>query len=247
MAALPGAPGFCGNIKVVVNRAVDECNICFNEGLQGVIVENFNDAPFFPSVVPAETIAAMARICGELKNKFQIPIGINVLRNDGIAAVAVASACEADFVRINILSGAMLTDQGIIQSDAAAILRYKKNLNWGGMLFADIRVKHAVAIQEMPLADEVSDLEKRSCADAIIVTGNGTGKSADLSFVKEVKQLANKPLLIGSGINSENLQHYISLANGFIVGSCFKKDGKAENELDPASIKKFMRVYFGLI
>ena len=165
----------------------------------------------------------------ELKKQFKLPLGINVLRNDGIGAIAVAHAAGADFVRVNILTGARLTDQGIISGNAHEILRFRKKIGASSVrIFADIAVKYSSPLTERTLKNEVEETLHRSGADGLIVSGEGTGKPVDIEKLKEVKKMSQSvPVWIGSGTTGENILELAPYADGFIIGSAFKSSLEA--------------------
>ena len=243
LMALPGAPLYGGNLSAVYDRAIREAEIFGNAGVDGLIIENFMDVPFYPDRVPSETIAAMASIAREIRNRVTCPIGINVLRNDADAALAVAVAAEAHFIRVNVHNGAMLTDQGVVQGRAFATLRKRAQLGANILILADVGVKHAARIAEMGLDIEARDLTKRSLADALIVSGSGTGAATDFNDLKLVQENTHLPVIIGSGTTPNNLRLLHSEASGFIVGSYFKREGIAQNEVQPSRVRDFVEVY----
>ncbi len=240
---LPGAPLYDGNFESVINKAEEETQILMDHAVDGLIVENFRDNPFFPDQIPPETIAAMSVIVREIKIQFNGPVGVNALRNDAHSALGIAVASNADFIRVNVHTGATLTDQGIIQGKANETLRLRKNLNSTILIFADVAVKHARAIGEQNIEQETKDVVERGMADAVIVSGKGTGSGTDLSDLKKVKSCSEKPVIIGSGTTPQNLDQLYELADGFIVGSYIKKDGKANNYVDDKRVETFMQTF----
>jgi hypothetical protein len=171
-----------------------------------------------------------------------VPLGINVLRNDGLSALAVAHAVGAAYVRVNVLSGARVTDQGVIQGIAHDLLRERRLLGAESVrIFADVDVKHSAPLAPRPLHDEVDDTLERGLAEAVIASGAGTGKPTDLEKLKLIKRSAGRvPVFIGSGITAETVQNYVPHADGFIVGTAFKVDGVPTNAVDPARVKALL-------
>ena len=240
---LPGAPAYAGNVRDIKDRALKQAGIYQQEGLDGVIVENFGDAPFFKNGVPPETTACLTAVLSEIANEVDIPYGVNVLRNDALSALGIACATGASFIRVNVHSHAVITDQGMIEGDAARTLRKRRELGADIQIWADVWVKHAAPLADIGLEDEVRDVQERGMADAVIVTGGYTGAGADLSQLEHVKSVARRPVYIGSGMAAENLSEYYGLADGFIVGSAFKMDGEACNDVDAEKVKNFMERY----
>lgn len=228
LPALPGAPGFGGQMKVLRERLLNDAAVLVAGGVHGIMMENFGDVPFYPDRVPAHTVAQMAVLVGELKQRVSVPIGVNVLRNDGRSALAIAHAAGADFIRVNILSGARVTDQGVLQSQAHELLRDRSMLNAGHIrIFADVNVKESVPLGErLPIEDEVDDVIQRSLADAVIVSGTNTGAAARLQEVRDVRRAARgTPVFIGSGVTVENVGEFLPHVEGVIVGTSLKQGG----------------------
>ena len=239
---LPGAPRYAGEFEAVVEQAVGEATALAGAGFHGVLVENFQDVPFYPERVPPETVAAMAAAVREVTRAVAVPVGVNVLRNDGAAALAVAVAARAAFVRVNVLTGAMVTDQGLIQGRAHELLRLRHALGAAVFLFADVMVKHAQPLGPLLLAQAAEETAGRGLADALIVSGAGTGKPADLADAATVRAAVPElPLLLGSGVTAETLRASLAAADGVIVGSALKPGGRAEAPLDPALARAFVQ------
>ena len=190
--------------------------------------------PFFKDDVPSETVDAMTKAAKEVRSAVpELPLGINVLRNDGLSALAIAATVGASYIRVNVLSGAAVTDQGIIEGRAAEIMRSRQKLGADIKVLADVRVKHAAPLAERPLQDEVEELVHRAGADAVIVSGTGTGKPTDPGHAAEVKQYAGEtPVLIGSGADEKSIPQLKAGCNGFIVGSAAKPGRKIDEPVD---------------
>lgn len=243
---LPGSPNYNGNIQGIYDIALQETAIFADAGIDGLIVENFRDVPFYPGRLPAETIAAMSSITREIVKLFKGPVGVNALRNDAQAAMAIATATEAAFIRVNVHTGAAITDQGVIEGKAHETLRLKSALKSNALIFADVAVKHATPIGNRGIDLETKDLTERGLADSIIVSGSRTGGVADIAEIKLVRDNTHLPILLGSGVSTSNLNTYYQLADGFIVGSTFKKDGKASNLVEKERVQQFMEKFRSL-
>lgn len=239
LPALPGAPGYEGEMNAIYEKALKEAAIFQQCGVDALIVENFSDKPFYPTQVPPETIAALTAVGREIVNAVCIPVGINVLRNDAHAALAIATAINAQFIRINIHMNAVVSEQGIIQGNSHHTLRLRQQLQSKVLIFADVGVKHAAPIAFRGLAIETRDLCERGLVDAIIVSGDLTGAETNVADVETVKQSASVPVLIGSGVTPDNL-HLFNQADGVIVGSYFKQNGHAKNTIDQERVEKLM-------
>ncbi|MCF8368864.1 MAG: BtpA/SgcQ family protein [Bacteroidales bacterium] len=247
LLALPGAPLYEGSLQKVIDFALNETTTLVNGGINNLIIENFRDIPFYPGLLPPETIASFSIVAHEIKKTFNGVIGINALRNDALTALSIAHAIDAAFIRVNVHTGAMLTDQGIIHGEAYKTLRQKHALCPEVKIFADVSVKHATPIGTPDIVRETKDTVERGMADAVIVSGKSTGARVNIEELTLVKKHSAKPVLVGSGTAVENLPDLFPFADGFIVGSYFKKDGLAENSIDSERLSHFMETYNTLI
>jgi membrane complex biogenesis BtpA family protein len=204
-------------------------------GFGGVIVENMHDRPYLRREVGPEIVAAMTRIASEVRSAVALPVGVQVLAGANVEALAVALASDAAFVRVEGFVFAHIADEGFMDSDAGALLRYRRAIGADGVkVFADVKKKHgAHAItDDVSLVDTARSAEF-FLADAVIVTGPETGREAAPHEVSSVAAAVTIPTLVGSGITAANLASYRTAA-GFIVGSAAKADGAWWREVDPA-------------
>jgi uncharacterized protein len=239
---LPGSPRWRGDINALIAFAVNDARGYERGGAHAIFVENFGDVPFTKGSVAPETIAAMAAAGRAIRQAVKLPIGFNVLRNDACAALALCAVCGGAFVRINVLTGAMLTDQGLIEGNAYDILRYRQRICPEAQIFADVHVKHAVPLGDCTIEDAARDTVERGLADALIVSGAGTGLAADLADLERVRRTApSAKILLGSGVTVANLRDFLPAADGFIVGSSLKVPGKVSNPVDPKRVAALAR------
>ena len=238
---LPGAPRFGGDVGAIRYAALRDAEALASGGVQGIMMENFGDVPFYPGRVPAAVLAHVTAIAAEIRRRVDVPLGINVLRNDGQSALAVAHAVGAAFIRVNVLSGARVTDQGIVQGIAHDLLRERAQLGAADVkILADVDVKHSAPLAPRPLVDEVNDTIERGLADAVIVSGAGTGKPTDPRHVRTVKDAAGEtPVFIGSGISAATVEQF-DAADGFIVGTAFKRGGDVAAPVDVGRVREFV-------
>lgn len=238
---LPGSARWDGQMEPVCLRAEQEAAALATGGVHAIIVENFFDAPFAKNHVDTSTACAMAVIIKRIQAICDLPIGVNVLRNDGMTAIAVACSVGAQFIRVNVLTGAMLTDQGIIEGQAHELARYRKQLlaHKDVKIFADVMVKHA-----SPLAPDADikliakDTVQRGLADALIVSGTATGSAPARSDLEAVRDaLPEVPLFVGSGSSKENIAGLLAIADGVIVASSLKRQGILENPVDVERVR----------
>src|SRR5437762_10540190 len=175
LAPLPGSPRYGGSVQTIREALLRDAQLLAEGGVHGLMMENFGDNPFFPGRVPAHVVAQMTALAAEVRRAVpQLPLGINVLRNDGLSALAVADAVGASYIRVNVLCGARIADQGLLQGIAHELLRLRTELAAGSIkIFADVDVKHSAPLAARPIADEVDDTLHRGMADALIVSGAG--------------------------------------------------------------------------
>ncbi len=238
---LPGSPRFQGSIDTVAARAIEDAVALEQAGFDALLVENFGDVPFFKDPVPAATIAAMTVAVGHVVDRVSIPVGVNVLRNDALGALSIAAATGASFIRVNILSGVMYTDQGIIEGRAAEVARLKHAIAPDVDIFADVFVKHAVPPAGLDLARSAEDLTARAGADALILSGEGTGAPTDLRRIQAVRHACpDVPILVGSGATIDTVAGILARADGVIVGTGVEVDGRTANPIDPELAKAFV-------
>jgi len=240
---LPGSPRYEGlGLDRISERAVQDAKHLESGGVDGLIVENFGDAPYLKANVGPETISAMASIAKEVIDTVEVPIGINVLRNDAKAALAVACAAGGKFVRVNVFAEAIVGDQGIIEACAPELIRYRRQLGAEEIkIFADIHVKHGALLTPRPIEESAMDAAYRGLADALIVTGPRTGVEPKLENLMRVKKaVPDRPVLVGSGIDKENIAKLLKHADGAIVGTSLKSGGVVDNPVDEKRVKALM-------
>ena len=212
-------------------------------GVDGLMLENFGDAPFFPGPVPSVTVAALTSLARAVRDRISLPLGINVLRNDAVAALGIAAAVGAAFIRVNVLTGARVTDQGVIEGCAHRLLRERASLRAEDVrIFADVDVKHSAALAPRPHEEEVHDLIGRGGADVVIVSGARTGAAVPLADLHAARRAAGEhPIFVGSGVTSATIADLLPLADGFIVGSTFKEGDVTTAPVDPKRVESFMQ------
>lgn len=226
--------------------AIKEARSLEKLGFDSVILENFGDAPFFKDQVPPETIASMSSVVTAVRSECRIPIGVNVLRNDSAAALAIAAACAAQYIRVNVLSGVAATDQGLIEGRAAHLMRRRAQLDPRIRVFADVHVKHARPLSSDSLELAIEETAGRGLADAVVITGSTTGRAAkleDLKLAHKVCKTLATPLYVGSGATPDHLPELSSHCDGIIVGSCLRKSGRAGAPLDLERAKAMVRAF----
>jgi len=229
-------------LEAVLELAVKDAEAYERGGAHALFVENFGDVPFTKTSVGPETVAALTAAGRAVRQAVKLPIGFNVLRNDARAALAICAACSGSFIRVNVHTGAMLTDQGLIEGDAYHTLRFRAAICPGTEIFADVHVKHAVPLGDWNIEDSARDTMERGLADALIVSGSGTGMATDVADVQRVRSACPRAkILLGSGVTLENARDYLNVADGFIVGTSLKLGGKLANPVDSKRVAELVK------
>lgn len=241
MLPLPTSPRWGGSLKAVIDRAEQEAVALASGGVDGIIVENFFDAPFPKDCVDPAVVSAMSVVVQRLQSLITLPIGVNVLRNDAHSAMAIAACVQAQFIRVNVLSGVMATDQGLIEGQAHQLLRYRRELGSDVKILADVLVKHARPLGSPNLTTAVQETIERGLADGIILSGWATGSPPSLEDLELASAAANgTPVFIGSGADWGNIPQLIQAADGVIVSSSLKRRGRIEQPIDPIRVSQFV-------
>ncbi|MEX1207299.1 MAG: BtpA/SgcQ family protein [Acidimicrobiia bacterium] len=231
---LPGAPHFDGDLDSTLAGALLDARRLADAGFDALMMENFGDAPFFADDVPKVTVAAMTRVATAIREAVDLPLGINVLRNDALAAVAVAAASGASFIRVNVLAGTMSTDQGPITGRPAEVARLRAAVHPTLQVLADVFVKHAVPPPGLTLSQAARDLWERGGADGIVASGSGTGHPVDFDRLHEIRKVVpDAPLFVGSGVDAATVAELLEICSGVIVGTSVKEAGLTTAPVDP--------------
>ncbi|MGI4953039.1 MAG: BtpA/SgcQ family protein [Janthinobacterium lividum] len=242
---LPGSPGYDGQpMAAILDFAVAEAERYRAGGVDGLIVENHGDIPFSkPEHLGPETAAGMAVMTDAVRRSSGLPLGVNVLANGAIQALAVAKAAGADFIRVNQWANAYVANEGFVEGPAALATRYRSMLHGRGIrIFADVHVKHGAhavtADRSIPeLARDVEFFD----ADVAIATGQRTGDAASMDELETIASGTSLPLMVGSGVNPDNVADIFRVADGVIVASYLKQDGVWWNPVDPDRLRRFMQ------
>jgi membrane complex biogenesis BtpA family protein len=243
---LPGSPHYDGDpVTRIYDFASAEALRYREGGVDGLIVENHGDIPFAkPDELGPETAACMAVMAERVRRESGLPIGINVLANGAVQGIAVAKAAGAVFVRVNQWTNAYVANEGLMDGKAGAASRYRSWLRAKDIaIFADVHVKHGAhaIVADRTLAELTRDAEFFD-ADAVIVTGQRTGDSADPKELEAVGKATKLPTMVGSGVTPDNVASIFKHADAVIVASALKRNGGWWNEVDPERLKAFMAV-----
>jgi hypothetical protein len=245
--ALPGTPASSLGLDAIVERAVEEARVYAAAGFHGIVIENIGDRPFLKRAVGPEIVAAMAAVGREVKRAVSVPLGVQVLAGANREALAVALACGARFVRVEGFVFGHVADEGLMESDAGDLLRYRRAIGATEVrVFADIKKKHSAhaITADVDLAATAHAAEF-FLADGVIVTGTVTGEPADPADVQAVDRAVGIPVLVGSGVTAENVGLYPE-ADAFIIGSTLKRDGVWSGALEPARVQALARAFAAL-
>ena len=240
---LPPLPGTARGTSArgmneILETARRDATIWASGGADALIVENIGDVPFHKGPVGPETIAAMTLAVALVIAETGLPVGVNVLRNDVEGAVAIAAAAGGQFVRANVYAGAAVTDQGLIEGRADAVQALIRRLDAPISVWADVDVKHAAPLATRPIGEMAEDAVVRGLAEAIIVSGVGTGAPTDPEDLRAVRAaLLDTPIYVGSGATAETLPSLLAIASGAIVGTAAKVDGLISNSVDPDRVR----------
>lgn len=238
---LPGSPGFESRDHVR-DRAVTDARALAAGGVDAVLVENYGDAPFHAEDVPKHVVAEMAIATRTVGAAVDLPVGVNVLRNDAAAGLGVAAAA-AEFFRVNVHTGAAVTDQGVIQGRADETVRERERIDADAAILADVHVKHAAPLAKRPFADAFADAVDRGLADAVVVSGPATGDPAEEDHLADAGRLGDEhdvPVFAGSGVTADSVGSVLDLVDGAIVGTALKEDGDPSNPVDEERVRELV-------
>lgn len=238
---LPGAPLYDGmSVKDIAGIGKKKAKLLVDNGVDGLIIENFGDKEFLKTV-PPEVVAAMTFAAKEIRDAVEVPIGMCVLQADLIAALAISKAVDAEFIRAGYYTEVAINDLGFMEGCAGEVLRYRKSLDLDTKIFVDVHVKHSYPLMLRPIEESAEDAVERGLADAITITGRKTGGETDIKDIVRVREaLKDVPLIVGSGVSIDNVEQYLDYVNAIIIATSFNVDGKVEGELDGARISAFM-------
>ncbi|MFD1512106.1 BtpA/SgcQ family protein [Halomarina rubra] len=240
---LPGAPRYDGDRAAVRERALADARALAAGGVDAVMVENFGDAPFYPDDVPKHVVAEMTALVAAVRAEVDLPVGVNVLRNDAEAALSVAAATGASAIRVNVHAGARVTDQGVVEGRAHETMRLRERLDCDASVLADVAVKHSTPLGEEDVVHATHDLVERGLADAVVVSGAGTGRAihaGQLSSVAGAAGAAGVPTFVGSGVTPETAPGILTVADGAIVGTALKRDEDPAGPVDEELVRRLV-------
>ena len=242
VGALPGTPAAALAVDQLTELAVREAARYRDGGVDGLLVENMHDVPYLRGSVGPEVVAAMAVVARAVKAEGRLPVGVQILAGANVEAVAVAHAAGLDYVRVEAYAFAHVADEGLIQSSAAEVLRFRKRIGADSVrVWADVKKKHSAhaITADVSLGETCATVEFMR-GDAVIVSGSATGEPPRSADAREAKSHCRIPVLLGSGVTPENVAEFYDAADGFIVGSYFKERGLWSNTVEPARVERMM-------
>ena len=244
VAALPGTPRYAGAFREIISKAKHEATIYREAGVDMLAVENMHDAPYLRAEVGPEITAAMAVLGHEVKNAAGLRCGLQILAGANQAALGAALAADLDFVRVEGFVFAHVADEGLFQSDAGRLMRYRKKIGAEHIpVLTDIKKKHGSHALTADISiEETARAAEFFTSDGVIVTGGATGQPANPAEVARVSEAVRIPVLVGSGVTHENVTEFLPHADALIVGSHFKKNGYWMNAVDPTRVRVFMDI-----
>lgn len=238
---LPGTPKYANEpMKTIIKRAVQDAENYAKGGMDGLLIENHGDIPFLPPhEIGQEIVAAMSVIAQAISEQIDLPFGINLLANSAVGALAIAKATGARFVRVNQWVNAYISNEGLLEGESARALRYRKNIAAEDVaVFADVHVKHGAhaIVGDRSVGELARDVEFYE-ADIAIATGNRTGDSVPDEEINSIRCGTQLPIIAGSGVTVDNVQHILSLTDGAIIGSSLKREGVWWNEVSLSRVQ----------
>ncbi len=241
---LPGAPRYTGAaMDTIYDACLRDAEHLVGGGMHGLLVENHGDIPFSkPDDIGPETAACLAVVTDRVRRATGVPVGVNVLANAPLAAIATAVAGGAQFIRVNQWANAYIANEGFMEGRAAEAMRYRSLLRAEHIrIFADAHVKHGshAIVADRSVAELTRDLAFFD-ADCVIATGQRTGHTASMAEITDIGAATHLPLLVGSGVNADNIADTLALTNGVIVASSLKEGGVWWNPVDPARVAAFV-------
>ncbi|HKG12606.1 MAG TPA: BtpA/SgcQ family protein [Pyrinomonadaceae bacterium] len=244
VGALPGTPRSRACVGELTELAVREAAAYRDGGVDALMIENMHDVPYLRGSVGPEVVSSMAVVGRAVKSESKLPVGVQILAGANVEAMAVAHAAGLDYVRVEAYTFAHVADEGLIESSAAELLRFRRKIGADGVrVWADVKKKHAshAITADVTLGETAAAVEFMS-GDAVIVSGNATGEPPRASDVREAKSHCRLPVLLGSGVTVENVSEFYDTADGFIVGSYFKEGGLWSNTVERARVERLADV-----
>lgn len=224
-------------IREIADRAVREATMVMDHGFDGFIVQNMNDMPIKQASVP-EAIAYMTVIGERLRREFPEAV-LGVLMNwDGVAALAVADAVGADFVRVeHLFTGVEVTSAGLLEAQCCEIAALRKRVRSKIPVYADVYEVHGVPLGAKAVEDAAWESVHEAFADGLFMAGKSPAESIEM--VKRARTRVDVPILLGGGATGDNVCELLQYYDGVSVAT-WVKNGDMKNPIDPERAKRFM-------
>ena len=239
VGALPGTPRAVLSVEELVKEALRDVWALAEGGCEAILVENMHDVPYLKREVGPEVVASMTAVCRAINEATNLPCGVQVLAGANEAALTVALAAGMDFVRAEGFVFGHVADEGWMDACAGPLLRYRKQIGAEHIpVWADLKKKHAAHAMtaDVSLAETVKAAEFFG-ADAVIVTGEATGRETSTADLSSARGATKLPVIVGSGVTAENAASMLQHADAVIVGSALKKDGHWTAPVDLDRVK----------
>jgi membrane complex biogenesis BtpA family protein len=248
LRALPGSPLYDGDDNRIVEQALSDLEEYKKVGVDSVILENDFDVPYIEPPLPEAAVKLTTQIAQEVRKRYDGPLGIQMLEAANETSLDIAAAANFDFIRVEGYVYGHVGPAGIIRGCSGQLLRKRKEMGCEQIkIYGDVKKKHTAhaLTADLDIVDEIMQAEL-FLIDGVIITGKFTGVKPDTNDLVKAKKATELPVIIGSGITKENLPDYFDLADGFIVGSTFRKDGKFLADLEPQRLNEFLEVFKAL-
>lgn len=242
---LLGTPGYTNNVEEIIKRAVQDAKTLEEAGMHAIIVENMGDGPLGETLGFEQQIN-LAAVAAVVKQHVNVPVGIDAAFNDYKASLAIAKTIGCEFVRIPVFVDTVVNHLGIIEPCAKDALYYRKQIGAEDVkIFADIQVKYTrMLLKDVPI-EESALIAQSMGADAIIVTGTGSGFASPIEVIDTVKKHVKIPVIAGSGIDTQNVSTQMNIVDGAIIGSSLKENKDLSKPIKRELVDDLLKAYRG--
>lgn len=241
LSAMPSDPEYCdqGGVSGVVQRAQRDLRALQNGGVDAILVCNEFSLPWVPDVQPV-VLASMARVIGELLSELRLPFGVDVAI-DPYKTYDLAVAVGASFVR-ETFTGAYSGDYGVLNYEIGKIVRHRALIGAKKIRSLFTLVPEcSLPLVNRPIEEVAKSTEFYGKPDVYLVSGLTAGREVDSQLITKIKNIVSTPVFANNGVRIENLEIQLKAADGCIVGTSFKKEGKFYNEVDEARVSALMK------
>lgn len=229
---LPGTMNYAGSMNAIIEKAVSDAKTLEKSGFDAILTEPTLDLP--SGMIRGQLqLAAMSIICEAVSQAVNLPTGVSYFTPDCMDMFSIAKACGADFVRVTTFVDTVIFPPGISYPSASRVWEVRRQEGMRDIaVLADIQVKHGTMMYPNTRLEESAYFAEQQGADAVIVTGSATGQETPTDTIQRVKRIVKIPVIVGSGVSADNIQSQMPFADGFIIGSSIKINGKLESPVD---------------